>query len=458
MWSFALGANLNRHWGGEFDIDFYERDFNYKGMRLGEVGALHLVPHVRLRKPFLNNRLVPYVIAGAGVSFLQFNDAKTPAFGHQIGIDDATFTATAGGGLEYFISDNVTVGFEGRYFWLQPVSGTVDGERVDVDLSAPTFTLGLRVFLDENHARPLVDAESESPNRFYFGVRIGGAIMSDSRWMPGVKLEPESSSFGDVNQTGGLLFGGWVACNGVRRQDRRAKMGGLALHRRRDRRRLLAAHRLRAPKLLEPSPDLCPAGRLAPAFELQAAASALARRVDHVDGVRRRYSRINDSRSQRGDAHVVGWGSAPVHAQGSPLSAALSRGIQRCVGRHYGPNGRIRLGHSRRQPGRPDTFTARCNDTDVFPREHRAGGNRHRGLERSLAPSRMVLGVLLECTQLFPLGCRSRRRRAHRDPRGVTCCCLRLWYRFTCRTARTKCRSAESTRSAGMQRSSRGRW
>jgi opacity protein-like surface antigen len=207
MWSFALGANLNRHWGGEFDLDFYEQDFNYKGRKLGEVGALHLVPHVRLRKPFLNNRLVPYLVAGAGVSFLQFNDAKTPTFGHQIGIDDATFTATAGGGLEYFISDNVTVGFEGRYFWLQPVSGTVDGERVDVDLSAPTFTLGLRVFLDENHPRPLVDAESKSPNRFYFGVRVGGAILSDSRWMPGVKLEPESSSFGDVNQTGGLLFG-----------------------------------------------------------------------------------------------------------------------------------------------------------------------------------------------------------------------------------------------------------
>ena len=40
--------------------------------------------------------------------------------------------------------------------------------------------------------------------------------------------------------------------------------------------------------------------------------------------------------------------------------------------------------------GRPDARAARSNDTDVFRREHRAGGNRHRGLERSLAPSRMV--------------------------------------------------------------------
>ena len=145
---------------------------------------------------------------------------------------------------------------------------------------------------------------------------------------------------------------GNLACKGVRRQDRRAKVGRMALHRRRDRRRPRSAHRFRAPKLLEPSPDRCPAGCLAPAFELQAAASAVARRVDHVHGVRRRSPRVDDSRSQRRDAHVVGGGAAPVHAQGPPLSAALSRGVQRCVGRHHGPDGRTRLEHSRRQPGR----------------------------------------------------------------------------------------------------------
>jgi opacity protein-like surface antigen len=207
MWSFSLGCNLDRHWGGELGTDFYERDFYYKGTKVGEIGSLHLVPQVRLRRPFLNNRLVPYVIAGAGVSFLQFNDAREPAFGLQIGIEDVTFTVTAGGGLEYFISDNVTLGFEGKYFWLQPVSGKVDGQKADVDLSAPAFTVGLRVFLDENHSRPLADAGSKSSIRFFFGVRMGGAILADSRWMTSVKLEPESSSFGEVNQTGGLLFG-----------------------------------------------------------------------------------------------------------------------------------------------------------------------------------------------------------------------------------------------------------
>jgi opacity protein-like surface antigen len=207
MWSFALGANFDRHWGAELGIDFYEKDFKPTGSRFGEVGALHLVPQVRLRKPFLDNRLVPYMLVGAGVSFLQFNDEKEPAFGHRVKINTGTFTVTAGAGLEYFIADNVTLGFEGKYFWLQPAHGSVDGRKVDVDLSAPAFTVGIRAYLDENRPRPLADTQSQRQGRFYFGVRMGGSVLTDSRWTQGVQLETESSSFGSVNQTGGLLFG-----------------------------------------------------------------------------------------------------------------------------------------------------------------------------------------------------------------------------------------------------------
>jgi hypothetical protein len=160
-----------------------------------------VVPQVHLRKPFLNDRFVPYVIAGAGVSFLRFHDPREATFGHQTDIEGNTFTVTGGAGIEYFVSDNVTLGIEGRYFWLQPVSGKVDGHSVDVNLSAPAFTWGLRACTDKNHPRPLADVGPKSPGRFYFGVRAGDAVFTDDQLVPGVTFGADSS----FNQTAGLL-------------------------------------------------------------------------------------------------------------------------------------------------------------------------------------------------------------------------------------------------------------
>jgi hypothetical protein len=170
LWSFALGANFDRHWGCELGIDSYEQGFSYDGKFLGEVSGLLLVPQARLLKTFLNGRLVPYVLAGAGVSLLQFNDAKEPAFGRRIEIEGSAFTMSAGTGMEYFVADNVSLGIEGRYFWQQPVSGKVDGQSVKVDLSAPAFTWGMRAYIDENRFRPPADAGPESPGRFYLSI------------------------------------------------------------------------------------------------------------------------------------------------------------------------------------------------------------------------------------------------------------------------------------------------
>jgi opacity protein-like surface antigen len=203
MWSFALGANLNRNWGCELEIDTYLKDFNYNGTFFGEASSIPLVPQVRLREPFLNGRLVPYILAGAGVSFLNFHDPRDTTFGHQIDIGGNTFTVTGGAGIEYFVSDNVTLGIEGKYFWLQPVSGTVDGRSVNVNLSAPAFTWGMRAYTDTNRPRPLADEGPESPGRFYFGVRAGDAGFTDDQLVPGVTLSGHSS----FNQTAGLLAG-----------------------------------------------------------------------------------------------------------------------------------------------------------------------------------------------------------------------------------------------------------
>ena len=49
--------------------------------------------------------------------------------------------------LEYFIGDNVSFDLQGRYFWVNPINGTVDGQPQSVDLSSVLFTFGLRVYL-----------------------------------------------------------------------------------------------------------------------------------------------------------------------------------------------------------------------------------------------------------------------------------------------------------------------
>lgn len=208
-WSFGLGANFNRYLGAELALDFFERDYDYDSIgTLGEVSVWSLMPELRLRRPMFGDKLVPYLIAGIGPSFHQINDFKQSARGHEVDIEGYTWGVAAGGGIEYFIADNVTFGIEAKYMWFDPIRGKVDGDSVNVDVSSPTFTFGLRVYFDENEPRPLVSLEENAPNRFYFGVRVGGAILTDDKLSSGVELNPEGAAWLDaINQTGGLVLG-----------------------------------------------------------------------------------------------------------------------------------------------------------------------------------------------------------------------------------------------------------
>ncbi|MCW5551761.1 MAG: porin family protein [Verrucomicrobiae bacterium] len=208
-WSFGLGADFNRHWGGELALDFFERDYRVSGIgELGEVAAWNLIPEVRLRRAFRNGRLVPYLIAGIGPSFLQLNDRKSAAYGRDFDIEGMTFAVAGGAGVEYFFADNLSFGVEGRYLWINPIEGKVDGQRHRVDMSSAMFTFGLRAYFSENDPRPLLTLDSEKQRRFYFGVRVGGSVLTDDHLGRGLKFEPEPSALGGVvNQTGALTLG-----------------------------------------------------------------------------------------------------------------------------------------------------------------------------------------------------------------------------------------------------------
>lgn len=207
-WSFGLGADLNRLWGGELSLDFFERDFKVGSIgTVCEVAAWNWIPEIRLRHALLNRRLVPYLIAGLGPSFLQANDRKPRAFGRTVDIEGWTFAAAVGGGLEYFFADNLTFGVEARYLYVDPIDGKVDGETHRVSLSSTFFTFGLRAYFSENEPTPLVSWDSPGQRRFYFGVRVGGSLLTEDRWTDEVSLDPEPSAWGAFNQTGALTLG-----------------------------------------------------------------------------------------------------------------------------------------------------------------------------------------------------------------------------------------------------------
>lgn len=208
----SLGANLNGHWGVELALDSFQLGLRDTSDRLvAEISSISLLPQVRYRWPLLNDRLVPYAIAGVGTSFVQFNDRKSHGFGIDIEAEDWRLAATAGLGIEYFLSDEIAFGFEGKYMLIDPVDtqvGSVSGER---DMSSFMLSFGLRLYFDENNPKPLADVPESpkpSPSRFYFGVRAGTHTILDGKWGNGVELTPLSNAWGgSQNARYGIALG-----------------------------------------------------------------------------------------------------------------------------------------------------------------------------------------------------------------------------------------------------------
>src|SRR5262249_53529520 len=104
----SIGANLNRYLGLELSLDTYD----VKVGQVSELEVLGFVPRGRLRYPLFDDRLVPYLVGGAGLAVTQANDQRAPVQwpGGKTGVHPA---GTLGGGIEYFIADNVALGLGG---------------------------------------------------------------------------------------------------------------------------------------------------------------------------------------------------------------------------------------------------------------------------------------------------------------------------------------------------------
>jgi opacity protein-like surface antigen len=193
---FALGANLNRFLGVELSGDRFELFPEVQGLGvIGEYGVFALMPQVRARYPLVQNRLVPYVIGGAGIGFTDFNDRKPPAIGLQVKDESTTPVGTLGAGLEYFLADNIALGVEFKYLFAGDQTLTVGGTRHTFNASSPLTSFGLRIH-PELRPAPLADARDPVPTRLYLGFRAGVALPIGSELAPGIEATPVPAAIG----------------------------------------------------------------------------------------------------------------------------------------------------------------------------------------------------------------------------------------------------------------------
>jgi opacity protein-like surface antigen len=203
----SVGANLNRYWGFELSAEGFERRLRLGQRSLGEYAIFAFLPQVRLRYPVLDGRLTPYVIAGAGVALTEFNDRKETGFGVGIDTEGSTVVGAIGGGLEYFIADNVAAGIEIKYLIAGDQTVRINGVPRSEDVSTLYSSFGVRLFFPEHRPRRRVDTADGVPARAYIGLQLGAAIATDTASMPGVELHPEPAALGPANYFIGGIVG-----------------------------------------------------------------------------------------------------------------------------------------------------------------------------------------------------------------------------------------------------------
>lgn len=194
----SIGADLDRYLGFELSFDAYELFLpTSRNGPNAELGIEGLLPQVRLRYPLLGDRLVPYVLLGGGLAIAQINDAPVPTVWAGSGsLTSLRAMGAFGGGLEYFLSNDIAFGVEGKYYLTGQKTYDAAGNKQTVDMNAGVLTFGLRMFYPEIGVDEGALAARRSAYRSYVDVRFGGAVRMAGDVFPGIHTEPEQSMLG----------------------------------------------------------------------------------------------------------------------------------------------------------------------------------------------------------------------------------------------------------------------
>ena len=175
---FSAGINFNKYVGAELSMDRYEFILNTsQGEKAAEYSVAPFLFLLRLRYPMLNNRLTPYVLGGGGVGFVQVDDKFPPIGSTSLKQNDFSPIGALGGGVEYFLANNLAVGLEAKYLFQQAALG-VNGQDNQTNLNGFLWGGSLRVYFSDDTAGtpPLPSMTAGDRARIYLAVRTGTSI------------------------------------------------------------------------------------------------------------------------------------------------------------------------------------------------------------------------------------------------------------------------------------------
>jgi opacity protein-like surface antigen len=217
----SVGYNISRHWGVELQFQGGEPDLRSASRgKIREISVITVVPAARYRWHLLEDRLVPYITGGVGASFSDVNEDAKPFT--RADSDATTIVGSLSAGFDYFVSQNVAVGLEGRYLIHPNQDAEVSfqagrGGRVthfmdSLNLTSISLLAQIRFFPGQQAGpdgdRTLFLADhgpfDTDERRFYLAGFFGYDFLFDKNAGGGVKLRDKG---GDFNITKGGAIG-----------------------------------------------------------------------------------------------------------------------------------------------------------------------------------------------------------------------------------------------------------
>lgn len=144
----GFGVNLSRHWGAEYVMEYARAQLHATGM--GDISGYPIATGLllaRWRYPLADGRSVPYVVFGPGFGFAQEGDLDKPRTISGFNADSEwSAVAAVGIGFDYYVEQNVAIGFEVRNTTLFDVDMDFGGRRRSLTMDYVSVSGGLRVF------------------------------------------------------------------------------------------------------------------------------------------------------------------------------------------------------------------------------------------------------------------------------------------------------------------------
>jgi opacity protein-like surface antigen len=216
----SVGYNITRSWGVELQFQGGEPDLRSSSHgKIREISIITVVPAARYRWHLLEDRLVPYLTGGVGMSFTDVNEDAKPFT--RADSSSSSVVGSISAGFDYFLSPNVAVGLESRYVIhpnqhaevsFQAPSGRVMRFEDDTNLTSISLLAQLRLYPGQQEApgvdRTLFLADhgpfDTGDLRFYVAGLFGYDFLFDKNAGGGVKLRDKG---GDFNITKGGAVG-----------------------------------------------------------------------------------------------------------------------------------------------------------------------------------------------------------------------------------------------------------